>query len=299
MSAKTSSSLTPGQATPALVGNHVFVDAYSISDSAIPIARPQAHAIVSEVSRAKRAAARAGTTRNGKRGRVERRHRAGEDPEGAEHEAGEDRVRERQLVRRQPREAGGDVVLRRRPRREPEARPAVERPEHERHRHDHAAEDEGGKRHGRIEHADDPDRDDRRLGMLRGAEREEHRRLRREEDAERRDELRERRGGAERPVDRELDDHGDEHDERVGQRDRDRRADREAELTGPERPEREAREHGDRARGQVDEPGAAVRDDDADGDGGDRRPGPEAEQEEEEYFVHVALVRVATTGPAR
>ena len=65
MSAKTSSSLTPGQATPALVGNHVFVDAYSISDSAIPIARPHAHAIVSEVSRAKRAAARAGTTRNG------------------------------------------------------------------------------------------------------------------------------------------------------------------------------------------------------------------------------------------
>ena len=55
---------------------------------------------------------------------------------------------------------------------------------------------------------------DRRLRMLRRAEREEHRRLRREQDAERGDELRERRGGAERPEDRELDDDGDEHDER-------------------------------------------------------------------------------------
>ncbi len=123
--------------------------------------------------------------------------------------------------------------------------------------------------------------------MLRGAEREEHRRLRCQEDAERGDELGERRGGAERPVDRELDDHDDEHDEYVGQRDRERRRDGEAELTGPERPEREAREHGDRACGQVDEAGAPVRDHDADRDGGDRGPGPETEQEEEEYLVHV------------
>ena len=65
MSAKTSSSLTPGQATLWLVGNHVFVDAYSISDSAIPMARPQAHAIVNDVSLANSAAASAGTTRNG------------------------------------------------------------------------------------------------------------------------------------------------------------------------------------------------------------------------------------------
>ena len=132
--------------------------------------------------------------------------------------------------------------------------------------------------------------------MLRGAERKEHRRLRRQEDAERGDELRERRGGAERPVDRELDDHGDEHDEHVGQRDRERRRDREAELTGPERPEREAREHGDRACGQVDEAGAPVRDHDADRDRGDRRPGPETEQEEEEYLVHVVLVGISRRG---
>ena len=65
MSTKTSSSLTPGQATLWLVGNHDFVDAYSISDSAIPMARPHAHAIVNEVSLANRAAASAGTTRNG------------------------------------------------------------------------------------------------------------------------------------------------------------------------------------------------------------------------------------------
>ena len=63
------------------------------------------------------------------RGRVERRDRAGEDAERAEQEAGEQRVRERQLVGRETRKAGGDVVLRRRARREPEARPAVERPE--------------------------------------------------------------------------------------------------------------------------------------------------------------------------
>ena len=126
-----------------------------------------------------------------------------------------------------------------------------------------------------------------RLGMLRGAEREQHRRLRREQDAERGDELRQRRSRAQRPEDRELDRDADDDHEDVGERDRERRGDREAELAGPERPEGEAREHGDRARGQVDEAGAPVRDDDADRDGGDRRPGPEAEQEEEEDLVHV------------
>ena len=48
-----------------MVGNHVFVEAYSISDSSMPMPSPQAHAIQNEVSRAKSAAARAGTTRNG------------------------------------------------------------------------------------------------------------------------------------------------------------------------------------------------------------------------------------------
>src|SRR4029078_12887717 len=66
MSTKTRNSLTPGQATLWLVGNHDFVDAYSIRDSAIPMARPHAHAIVKEVSLANRAAASAGTTRNGR-----------------------------------------------------------------------------------------------------------------------------------------------------------------------------------------------------------------------------------------
>ncbi len=65
MSTKTSSSLTPGHAAPWLVGNHDFVDSSSISDSSIPMPRPQAHAIAKEVSLAKRAAASAGTTRNG------------------------------------------------------------------------------------------------------------------------------------------------------------------------------------------------------------------------------------------
>ena len=65
MSTKTSSSFTPGQATPSLVGNHDLVEAYSIRDSIMPMPRPQAHAIQNDVSLAKRAAARAGTTRNG------------------------------------------------------------------------------------------------------------------------------------------------------------------------------------------------------------------------------------------
>ena len=84
--------------------------------------------------------------------------------------------------------------------------------------------------------------------------------------------------------------------EDVGERDRQRGANREAELTRAERPEGEAREHGDRACGEVDEAGAAVGDDDADRDGRDRRPGPEAEQEEEEYLVHVVPVRISRRG---
>ena len=48
-----------------MVGNHDFVEAYSISDSSIPMPRPQTHAIQNDVSLAKRAAASAGTTRNG------------------------------------------------------------------------------------------------------------------------------------------------------------------------------------------------------------------------------------------
>ena len=52
-----------------------------------------------------------------------------------------------------------------------------------------------------------------RLGMLRRAEGEEHDRLRREQDAERGDELGQRRGGTERPEDRQLDHDADgDHD---------------------------------------------------------------------------------------
>ena len=123
--------------------------------------------------------------------------------------------------------------------------------------------------------------------MLRRAEREQHRRLCREQDAERGDELCQRRGGAQWPEDRELDHDGDGDHEDVGEGDRERGGEREAELTGTQRPEREARQHRDRARGQVDEAGASVRDHDADRDRGDRRPGAEAEQEEEEYLFHI------------
>ena len=93
--------------------------------------------------------------------------------------------------------------------------------------------------------------------------------------------------GAQRPEDRELDRDADDDHEDVGERDRKRSGEREAELSGAERPEGEAGEHGDRARREVDESGAPVRDHDADRDGGDRRPGPQAEQEEEEGLFHV------------
>ena len=45
-------------------------------------------------------------------------------------------------------------------------------------------------------------------------------RLRREEDAERGDELRQRRGGAQRPEDRELDHDADHDHDHVGEHDR-------------------------------------------------------------------------------
>ncbi len=89
------------------------------------------------------------------------------------------------------------------------------------------------------------------------------------------------------------------HHEDVGEGDRKRGGEREAELAGSERPEGEAGEHGDRARRQVDEAGAPVRDDDADRDGGDRRPGPEAEQEEEEGLFHVIPCLVSRRGRSR
>ena len=113
-----------------------------------------------------------------------------------------------------------------------------------------------------------------RLRMLRRAEREEHRRLRREQDTERGDELRQRRSGPERPEDRELDQDTDDDHEHVREHDRRRGGEREAELARAESPEREPGEHGDRARGEVDEAGAAVGDDDTDRDCGDRRPVP-------------------------
>ena len=65
-----------------------------------------------------------------------------------------------------------------------------------------------------------------RLGMLRGPERQQHRRLRREQDAERRDELRQRGSRAQRPEDRELDRDADDAHEHVGERDRKRGGER-------------------------------------------------------------------------
>ena len=96
------------------------------------------------MSLAKSAAASAGTTRNGSVVVSSAATEPAKMPSVAEQEAGEQRVRERQLVRRQAGEACRDLVLRRRARREPEARPAVERPEQDGDHDDGAAEHEAG-----------------------------------------------------------------------------------------------------------------------------------------------------------
>ena len=89
--------------------------------SSAPIARPTRHAIQNDVNRAKSAAVSAGTTWSGSAVRVELDDRGGEDAEPAGEERREQRVREGELVRRQPEQHRADLVLRGGARREPEA----------------------------------------------------------------------------------------------------------------------------------------------------------------------------------
>ena len=76
MSAKTSSSFHAGPGNPALAGTPGLVDAYSISDSAILIARPHTHAIVSGGEAREKGGGESGHDEERQRRRVERRHRA-------------------------------------------------------------------------------------------------------------------------------------------------------------------------------------------------------------------------------
>ena len=182
--------------------------------SSIPIARPTRQAIQNDVNRAKSAAVSAGTTWSGSACRVELRDRGGEHAEPAGDERREQRARQREPVRREPDQHRADLVLRGRPRREPEAGAAGRASESTSvASEDDPRQDEPVDRHVRAEHRDRAARQHRRLRLRPDPERERDGRLRDEQHAERGGELRERRGRSQRPEDRELDQQPDAQEE--------------------------------------------------------------------------------------
>jgi hypothetical protein len=118
-------------------------------------------------------------------------------------------------------------------------------------------------------------------------ERERHRRLRDEQQPERRGQLRERRRRPQGPKDPELDQEPDAEQE--DGRDHERRCRRHvhAELSGPQRPVAVPGEHRHRTGREVDDPRAAVGEDDPDRDPRDQRPCAEAEDREEDDLLPV------------
>ncbi len=144
---------------------------------------------------------------------------------------------------------------------------------------------DGGARHlddvvrqqaGRVTARRAVDEDDRGLGG--------------EQDAQRRDELRQRRSVAQRTEHAVLagDAQREGHDQADDGRGPDRQLDAE-EAARVEREEEIARHHRDGARGQVDDARAAVGEHDPETDAGDQRAGPEPEECEEDDLVHVCL----------
>ena len=101
--------LRPGIANPSDVGNHDFVDAYSITDSIIPIASPLAQAIANEVEPCEQRGGERWNDQEWERERVERGNRAREDAERTQDEAGDHHVHQGQLVGRETRKLGGHI----------------------------------------------------------------------------------------------------------------------------------------------------------------------------------------------
>jgi hypothetical protein len=184
---------------------------------------------------------------------VERGDRGRQHSEPARDDAREHRVRHRQAARRKADEHRRHLVLGRRARLQAETGPAVQRGEHGGGDDHDSRKQEAIQRHGSAEHLDDAAAgEDRRLRLGRRAERQEHGRLEREQDPERRRELRERRRGLQRPEREELHEHAGRHDDDEG--DDERRGGREVRAVDAraQRPERVPGEHRDRAGGEVD-----------------------------------------------
>ena len=187
--------------------------------SSIPIASPTVAAIQNDVKRANSAAVRAGTTWSGSDVESSWVIEAARTPSPPAMTVASTRVRQRQLVRREAEEHRTDLVLRGRPRREPEAAEPEQEGERQRHREDDCRQDEPVDRDERAEELDGVAREHGRLRLAGDPERERDARLRDEQHAERGRELRERRGRAQRPERDELDHHAerDEKQERDDQ----------------------------------------------------------------------------------
>ena len=262
--------------------------------SSIPIASPTTVAIQNDVKRANSAAVSAGTTWSGSDVESSWVIEAASTPSPPAIDRREHGVRERQLVRREAEQHRADLVLRRGPRREPEAAELEQQRERERDADDDRRQDEAVDRHDRAEQLDGVAREHRRLRLGVDPERERDSRLCDEQHAERRCELRERRGGSQRPERDELDQHAERHEEQERQDQRRGRRRVPAVFAGLERPVRVAAEHRDRTRREIDEPRAAIGQDDPEGDPGDQCAGAEPEDREEEELVPVHALRVST-----
>ena len=140
-----------------------------------------------------------------------------------------------------------------------------------------------------AQHLDRATRQHRGLRLLSIAEREQHRGLQCEQDAERGGQLRERRGSLQRS----------EGQNSIATPTAMRNTNvitsagavgtSSSEDAGPQRPERVTRQHGDRPGRQVDDAGAAVEEHDAESDARDQRARAQPEEREEQNLIQVHL----------
>ena len=212
------------------------------------MASPAKHAMKNDVNPARRAAASAGTTWNASVCASSAMSGATSTPSPPATTHASTVFSDREAARGQAGEHRGDLVLRRRPRRQAERRPPVERRQQRRDEDHDPREQEPVLRHDAVE-----DRRRCRKGGPTGADFRLLPKIRiiagleDEQEPERRGQLGERRRVPERAEDRQLDEdaehgHADER-EHEGRH----RREVEVEVAGPERPEEVGGEHRDRA----------------------------------------------------
>ena len=243
---------------------------------------------------------RGGERRNdleGERLRVERDERRDEHAEAARDDAREHGVHDREAARREPGEHRRDLVLRRRPRGQSERRPPEERRQHRRDDDHDPREQEPVLGTTRSKIVTVSGGEDRRRRLQAVAEDHDHaasRTSRRPSDAASLASGAVFRSG--RKIASSISDaehgHADER-EREGRHGREL----EAEVAGLERPEEVRGEHRDRAGGDVDDPGAAVDQDDAERDARDQRARTEPQRRVEEDVLHPAQSSQRAAGP--